>query len=115
HFNSSGPSLPYSDMNGFGHLVGVFLLFKTYWMAIVMLLILPATLLWARGKESGWKARYKLSKELLTPTFKLSLVVCLLIAIVTGGYIYYNLNVLNSYKSPKEDEKELVAYEQEYK
>lgn len=115
HFNSSGPSLPYSDMNGYGHVVGSFLLFKTYWISIVLLLTLPALVLLARGKEKSWKARFRLSREMTTPGYKLVFALCLLIALGTGGYIHYNIKVLNSYKAPKQWEKETAQFEKQYK
>src|SRR5690606_9701180 len=40
HFNSSGPYMPYSDMNGYGHVLGSYALYKWYWFSIVMVLCL---------------------------------------------------------------------------
>lgn len=114
-FNSSGPSLPYSDMNGYGHVIATFFLFKTYWASIVLLLIFPALVLLARGKEKSWKARFRLSREIVSTRYKAGFFVCLLVAVASGGFIYYNLNVLNSYKSPKQAEEETAAYEKQYK
>lgn len=114
-FGSNGPSMPYSDMNGYGHTVGTWILYNVYWLSIVLVLCLFALLIYARGKEKSWKAKYKLSRYSFTKLHVLSLVVFLLIAFSAGGYIFYNTNVLNEMKTPKEREKEQVAYEKKYK
>lgn len=115
HFNSSGPSMPYSDMNGYGHVIGTWLLYKGYWLSIMLILCLLALLVFARGKEKGYKAKYKLSKYAYGGKYKLALAVCMLAALSAGGYIFYNTNVLHHLKTPKQREEELVAFEKKYK
>lgn len=114
-FNSSGPSMPYSDMNGFGHTTGVWLIYKAYWLAIILFLCLLALTLYARGKEKGLKARYRLSKGSAGPAFRLALLALLLSAVGTGAYIYYNTRVLNEYTTGKESEARAVVFEKKYK
>ncbi|WP_118974952.1 ABC transporter permease/M1 family aminopeptidase [Taibaiella koreensis] len=115
HFNSSGPNMPYSDMNGFGHTVKVWMLFKTYWMSIILILCLLALMLYARGKEKGWKARYRLSKGSIKAPYRIALFLLLACAAGTGGYIYYNTKVLNEYRTGKEQEARTAAFEKRYK
>lgn len=114
-FNSSGPSMPYSDMNGYGHTVGTWMLFKVYWLCIVLALCLLALMVFARGKEKGLKSRFRLSKTSFNGKHKLALVLCMLIAGSAGGYIYYNTKVLHKFVTPKEREELSVAFEKKYK
>jgi ABC-2 type transport system permease protein len=114
-FNSSGPGMQYSDMNGYGHTVGSWLLFKTYWLAIVLVCCLFALMVFARGKEKGLKARFRLSKSSFNGKHKLALVFCMLIAFSAGAYIYYNTKVLNQFTTPKEEEEMVVTWEKKYK
>lgn len=114
-FNSSGPTMGYSDMNGYGHTVGTWFLYKGYWLSIVLVIALLALTVFARGKEKGLKARFRLSKTSFSGKHKLALVACMLIAISAGGYIYYNTKVLHQFVTPKQREEESVAFEKKYK
>lgn len=113
-FNSPGPSMPYSDMNGFGHTTGPWLLFKTYWLSIVLVLGFIALMVYARGKEKGLKARFRLARSTYGRGQQLALAGFALIAIAAGSYIYYNTKVLNNYRTPKETEDLQVAAEKKY-
>lgn len=114
-FGSGGPYIPYSDMNGYGHTVGTWFLYNGYWLAIVLVLCMLALLLFARGKEKSWKAKYRLSKAEFSTPHVAALVVFSLAAISAGGAIFYNTNILHHFITPKEQEKEYVAYEKKYK
>lgn len=114
-FGSGGPYMPYSDMNGYGHTVGTWFLYNGYWLAIVLVLCMLALLIFARGKEKSWKAKYRLSKVEFSKPYVAALIAFMFIAVSAGSYIFYNTNVLNKVYTPKEREKEAVAYEKKYK
>jgi ABC-2 type transport system permease protein len=114
-FNSSGPLMLYSDMNGFGHIAFVLLIFKTYWLAIIVIISLLAIRFFPRGKESGLKARYRLSRFSIRRPAKLSLLFSIIIACGVGSFIYYNIKVLNKFITSKEQEQLKVDYEKHYK
>lgn len=114
-FNSSGPGMSYSDMNGYGHTVGTWLLFKVYWLSIVLVICLFALMVFARGKEKSLKSRFRLSKSSFGSKQKLALIACMLIAFSAGGYIYYNTKVLHKFVTPKQKEELSVAWEKKYK
>src|SRR5690606_29036904 len=86
-FGSGGPHMPYSDMNGYGHTVGTWLLYNGYWLAIVLVLCMLALFVFARGKEKSWKAKYRLSKPEFSRPYVAVLFACMLIALSAGGYI----------------------------
>lgn len=114
-FNSSGPRLMYSDMNGYGHTLFSFVVFKTYWMSFSILLMVLASLFWMRGKEKGFKARFKIARTLFNGKAKLAIAVLLILFLSLGAYIYYNTNVLNKNLSASDEEKEQVDFEKNYK
>lgn len=114
-FGSDGPGMPYSDMNGFGHTLPTWILYNSYWGSIVLVLGLLAIMIFSRGKEKSWKARYRLAKADFSKGIKLALALCLVFAASAGGYIFYNTNVLNKIYTPKEMELEAVAFEKKYK
>jgi ABC-2 type transport system permease protein len=114
-FNSWGPTMQYSDMNGFGHTPPVFVIFKTYWLAIITAVSLLAIRFFPRGKENGLKARYRLSRFSTRGPAKLALLLSIIIAAGTGSFIYYNIKVLNKYIPAKEQEKQQADYEKKYK
>lgn len=114
-FNKGGPGLPYSDMNGFGHFASYTFYFKFYWLAFGALLIALGLRFFARGKEKSFKARFKMTKGEFKGRGKLAVLTSLLVFIGCGSFIYYNVSVLNTYKTSKEREKESAAYEKKYK
>jgi ABC-2 type transport system permease protein len=114
-FNSSGPRLPYSDMNGYGHGIYPFLIFKTYWLGFVIILITLSNLLWVRGKEKGFKARLKIAKQSFNRKAQLATALGLLVFILMGSFIYYNTSVLNKNISSKQEEKLRAEFEKKYK
>lgn len=115
NFNSSGPMLPYSDMNGYGHTMPIFYLFKLYWVAIIVLLFVISIRFYLRGKEKGLKARFQFSKFDSHKQFRLTAIISVVLFIGIGGYIFYNIKVLNKMMSSKETEKYQANFEQKYK
>lgn len=114
-FNSTGPRLPYSDMNGYGHGIYPFVIFKTYWSAFALFLGLLSVLLWVRGKERGFRTRWKQAKPSFSPMMKLGMGMSLLVFVCMGAFIYYNTHILNTYLSDSAQEKQQADYEKEYK
>ncbi|MDO9188051.1 MAG: M1 family aminopeptidase [Bacteroidia bacterium] len=114
-FNSSGPRLPYSDMNGYGHGIYSFLIFKIYWSSFAIILILLSNLLWVRGKEKGFKNRLRIAKPLFTGKAKLAMSLGILVFLMSGGFIYFNTSVLNKNISSKKQEETQAEFEKKYK
>jgi ABC-2 type transport system permease protein len=115
NFNSSGPMLPYSDMNGYGHTSPIFYFFKLYWLAIIVLLFVVGIRFYLRGKEKGWKARFRFSKYDSHKQFRIAAAIAFVVFIGTGSVIYYNVKVANELLSRKDIEKLQAKFEQSYK
>ncbi|GAA0890643.1 M1 family aminopeptidase [Fulvivirga kasyanovii] len=87
----------YSAMNGYGHFLEPYLWFKLYWLAFSTLLFIVAIILSVRGTETRLLKRWKLSRPRLTrPLLQVS-GVSVIVFLLTGGFIFYNTNILNSY------------------
>ncbi|OON66888.1 hypothetical protein B0919_20915 [Hymenobacter sp. CRA2] len=114
-FPNSNPSVLYSAMNGYGHFVWPFFAFKLYWGAFAVLLALASALLWPRGTETRFSWRWQQARYGLSPALAGVAGGALLAFVGVGGYIFYNTNVLNEYRSSDEDEELTASYERKYK
>lgn len=114
-FNSSGPMVPYSDMNGYGHTTPIFYLFKLYWLAAIVLLFVFSIRFYLRGKEKGLKARFRFSKYDSHKQFRFAAVISGIVIIGIGSVIYYNVKVANKIVSNTDEEKLQAKFEQTYK
>ncbi len=114
-YNYGGaPDAPYSDLNGYGHFLKATLWFDFYWAwAAVALLVLTA-LLWVRGTGDGWRARLREARARARGPAKLVLAVTVLGFAASGGWIYYNTNVLNEYIDSQQTKQLRANYEKKY-
>lgn len=110
----SGPSVPYSDMNGFGHFWVGALWFDAYWACLALAMLVLASLFWARGTGIDWRGRLREARTRLRPAPAAVLVLGLLGFVGLGGFIYYNTHVLNTYTSHSENLREHADYEKLY-
>ncbi len=112
---SGGPNVTYSDMNGFGHFVRPLVWFTSYWFAFTMLLAVLAHLFWVRGTETSWRQRFANARsQANVPSLAFGAVALLFMA-GSGGFIFYNTNVLNTYRNSKQTEIEQAGYEKTYR
>jgi len=109
------PGWVYSDMNGFGPFIGPFLWFKAYWAAWATLLTVVAAVFWVRSTEGGWRARVRLARLRLDGAAGRAAIVAALLIVTTGGFVFYNTNVVNDFRSVEEGTRRRVAYERTYK
>ena len=98
----------FSDMNTYGHFVNPFSWFTLYWLFFCGILFVISVLLAIRGTESGWLARIKLARLRFSPMAITTGTLAFIAFAVTGGFIFYNTNILNTYQNP-DDRKELQA------
>jgi ABC-2 type transport system permease protein len=109
------PDAPYSDMNGYGHfLQGVFA-YGVYHAFMAALMISIALVFWVRGRDSGWRFRRALAASRLRGGRGLALALSLLGFVGTGAYIFYNTNVLNTYRAGDEQRALQASYEKKFR
>lgn len=110
----SNPSIIYSQINEFGHLAWPFFVFKVYWGAFCVMLAALSSMLWARGTERS--LRQRIAGAMLKENRKSWALagISLVVFLVCGGFIYYNTNTLNRYRTPYQEEELQVQYEKKY-
>lgn len=109
------PGLTYSDMNGYGHALAAWRWFALYWTAIGALLLVAAHLFTMRGNETGLKWRLRTARRRLTRPLLGVTAGLVALVLATGGWIWYNTNVLNHYEPEREGERIQASYEKRYK
>jgi ABC-2 type transport system permease protein len=109
------PTMPYSDMNGFGHYTVREHWFLAYWSAAVMLLLFVGYLFWQRGVAGSWRERLHFARERATRPVLLGFAATSALFVAIGAFIFYNTNVLNRYDTTAKVEKRKADYEKSYK
>lgn len=112
---SNTPDAPYSDMNGYGHFLGITLWYLLYWSFVTLGVLVLTYLMWNRGALTSAFARMRLATRDVTSATGSLLFVAFLGASIIGGWIYYNTNILNEYQTSKDLEKLGGDYEKKYR
>jgi len=110
-----GPSILYSDMNAFGPGLAGNLWFNLYWLLFAAICLIVAGALWNRGVLSSLKNKIKYSKKQLPRAYRFLLLGFTIAWILIAGFAYYNTQVLNTYKTTDQTEKQQAEYEKKYK
>jgi ABC-2 type transport system permease protein len=111
----ASPAWSYTEMRGFGDSIGPWAWFKLYWAAWALLLAVAARLLWVRGREDGLTARLRLARRRLTRSTAGIAAAAAVLVVTLGGFIFYNTNVLNDYRSASETTQRRVEYERRFR
>jgi ABC-2 type transport system permease protein len=109
------PSAPYSDMNGFGHYLKPRFAFDVYWGGFALMMAVIGGLFWTRGVEQPFGVRASIARERFSGPLRAIFALGLVIAVVSGGYIYRNENVINRFISGKKQEAMQAQFEKKYK
>ncbi len=108
------PGYTISKMNGYGHFWVSSFWFTLYWIAFGVILMIVSHLMWVRGTDTQWKNRLKMARRTFAGTTMIFTFVSIGVFLVLGGFIYYNTNVLNEYRTEKAGEKWAVNFEKTY-
>ncbi len=109
------PRHVYSDMNGYGHFVRPIVWFDVYWAAAAVLLAVVSNLFWVRGLEHGFRGRLRLARARFTPGLLATAAAAGLVFVGAGGFIFYNTNVLNHYRTSYQGEEIQAEAERRFK
>jgi len=112
---ASDPGVMYSDMNGFGHAVFPFFIFKVYWGGFCLILAALSSLWWARGSEDGLRLRMAGAGNKANKMSWLVVALGALVFISCGGFIYYNTNIQNKFMTDFQEEEWQANYEKKFK
>ena len=108
-------SIPYSDMNGYGHYLMPLIAFTLYWSLFCALLSVCAHLFYVRGYVDSLRARIAVARARLNTGVLIATSVLVLAFVGAGSWIFYNTNVLNEYTTTDSIESLQAAYETSYK
>ncbi|GHA56324.1 ABC transporter permease/M1 family aminopeptidase [Pontibacter akesuensis] len=111
---ASDPGWSYTDMRGFGPYLAPWLWFKLYWAAWAMLFAVAARLFWVRSMSEKLWMRLRLTRQRFTRATALTAVAAGGFVLISGGYIFYNTNVLNEYSTAAERTEKIAQYELKY-
>lgn len=108
----SEPGFTASIFYGKAPLFFPWLLFKFYWVGWALLILAIAKHMWVRGRETNFTLRLRQAGNGLkrSPLVAVSLVLIMLF----GGLIFYNINILNDYYTAEEQIEQQVDYERLY-
>ncbi len=111
----STPKIRYSDMNGFGPFLEGVTWFNLYWVLFSFVCLLIAGAIWNRGAVSSLKERVQIAKKQIPKNYRLLIVGTVFCWIAVAGFVFYNTQVLNKYKTSGELEQLAANYEKKYK
>ena len=113
NYASTG-NLQLSDMNGdqIGGPLGWWL--RLYWSGVALALAVIAHLLWRRGTETRLAPRLRQLPGRLKGPAGGVLVAGLLVSVLTGTWLYRQMNVLNTYQTRDDREARQARYEKKY-
>jgi hypothetical protein len=105
----------YSDMNIYGHFVTPFSWMSSYWLAFVMILFIGATILSVRGADELLETRMAASNHRFSRPLLMVTILTTIVLVGAGGYIFYNTNFLETYRSSKNEKKLRADFEKTLK
>jgi ABC-type transport system involved in multi-copper enzyme maturation permease subunit len=111
----TAPNVTYSDLFGDAPYITAWRWFTLYWVLFSGLLAIATIMLWPRGRETGWRDRWRNARLRFRRPWPAPTLGCLLAFAATGGWIYYNTEVLNTLLGPKDLERRQADYEKSYK
>ncbi|MEA3003655.1 MAG: type transport system permease protein [Sphingomonadales bacterium] len=110
----STPDEPLSGMNGAGiYWIGAWW-FRLYWGAFCILLLVASHLLWRRGTETRLMPRLRRLPRRLNGSPGVIAAAALAVFAATGIWIFYNTNILNHYRTSRDQEQFRADYEKKY-
>lgn len=105
----------YSAMNGFHNFVFPALVVDSYWLMLGVIFLTFSILLIKRGNELGINSRIKnMRVNWKASQARFVLPVALLAFILIGSFVYYNTNILNTYRTKKQTRDFKSEYELKY-
>ena len=109
------PGFGISDMDGMGHMFTPVMWFNVYWLIWAGILIIIAALFYYRGITSSFKERLQLLRERFDKRTRLFAGGLLILFLIIGSFIYYNISYRNEFLLQSEDEHRAVLYEKSLK
>jgi ABC-type transport system involved in multi-copper enzyme maturation permease subunit len=106
---------PHSDMNGYGHFLPTQLWEQGYWAAMFAAGLVLAAAFWVRGTAGTRAERWAKARVKLRGPMGVALAGTVAAWLAIGGWLYWNLDVRNTYTTGDERLDLQARYEKEYK
>lgn len=110
---ASVPKFAYSDMNGLGHYLKLAVVFTAYWGTVASVLFILADLVRARGADTALSSRFRALAVAPRGAMQ-ALLVAAFVAVLMGGYIFWNTNVRGDYVNSSSAERIQIGYEKAF-
>ncbi|PZN92148.1 MAG: aminopeptidase [Alphaproteobacteria bacterium] len=113
NYGSNG-DIRLSDMNGseIGGARAWWL--RLYWGGVALVLAVIAHLLWRRGTETRLRPRLRQLPARLKGPAGGVLLAGVAVAAVTGAWLFWQMNVVNTYRTREDGEQRMASYEKKY-
>ncbi len=108
------PGYTYSDLTRFAPYAASLKWFASYWLLFCGLLSCVAVMLWQRGRERGFFSRIKIGQSRFNGNMRLATLATLIAWAFVGGWVFYNTQVLNAYKSVEQLNELRFKYETDF-
>jgi ABC-2 type transport system permease protein len=105
----------YSDMNGYGHTVWPFFLYKLYWAGLALVLAVLSSLVWVRGVEGSFRWRLKAMKLRSNMRSTGAIFGGFAMFGIGLGAIINNTHFQDNFTTAKDEEKGRAEFEKKYK
>jgi ABC-2 type transport system permease protein len=109
------PPYIYSDMNLYGPFAAPLFWYQLYWAIFAVGLSIFTSLLWLRSTEGSFRTRLRLAAQRLSQPAIAGLAACLVLFLGVGSYIFYNTDVLNTYRTNWRVAEDRAQYEKKYR
>jgi len=113
HFSQSS-SVPYSDINGYGHFLLAAHWYTLYWGALSLVLAIVGFALWHRGPSQTLRTRLSMLRYNMSLKGQAVAVISALVFVGAGYNIYNNTRVLNEFTTSDEFQDKQISYEQQF-
>lgn len=111
----SVPSWRHSAISGFEPFLAPVLWFGLYWATGALLLACVTRLFWVRGVEQSVGERVRTARRRFTGVRVVAVGAAAGLVLLTGGFVFYNTNVLNAYRTADERAEDRAEYERRYR
>ena len=108
---AGAPSVPLSDMSGMSRFWVGQAWFHLYWSAFALLLAVAAHAFWRRGNGGTLRQRWPQARARLRGGAGALALGSASVFAASGGFIYWNTNILNAYTTQPQEEENTAAAE----
>lgn len=109
------PDFTYSEMNGFGHFVPDLFWLLVTWLFVGLTLGVVAHLFWVRGTDTRLRVRLREARARLGARTGTTGGLGICGALLAGGIVFFNTNILNSYRTSGQEKSRAARYETTYR